>query len=172
MSIHDPVSGEVAVAEEGEAIYWRGQKWHFGYNFGRQETLILDWAAPAERAADVPEVKYPERSLTCKRSAGGRYELLGRWPAERPAVRETAWRDGGMITVGRQDCLHLIHGDDQPSLVSLFVSTPVITCGVIDLLPGHMAESKRAIRATKSSLPPGPARRVLAGHLRLVRASA
>ena len=142
LTMHDPVSGEVAVAEEGEAVYWSGQKWHFGYNFGRRETLILDWAAPAERAADVPEVEVSRKKPDLQEIAGGRYELLGRWPAERRDVQKTAWREGGMVAVGRQDCLHLIHGDDKPTLVSLFVSTPVITCGVIDLLPGHMAESE------------------------------
>lgn len=142
LAIHDPVSGEVAVANEGEAIYWSGKKWHFGYNFGQRETLVLDWAAPPERAVDVPEVEMSKQKPDLAEPVGGRYDLLDRWPAERPRVETTAWQGGGMVTVRRQDCLHLIAGNNKPTLVSLFISTPVITGGVIDLLPGHMAEAE------------------------------
>jgi mannose-6-phosphate isomerase-like protein (cupin superfamily) len=142
LAIHDPESGEVAVAAEGEAIYWRGNKWHFGYNFGQRETLVLDWAAPSERAANVPEIEASLKKPDLPQIVGGQYELLGKWPMEHHQSREVAWREGGMITIGRKDCLHLIWGDEKPTLVSLFISTPVITGGVIDLRPGHMAESE------------------------------
>jgi quercetin dioxygenase-like cupin family protein len=140
LAIHDPASGEVAVATEGEAIYWNGKKWHFGYNFGQQETLVLDWAAPPERAASMPEVEMSRKKPDLTETAGGQYELLGKWPAELPRTRQVAWRDGGMITIQRRDCLHLIAGDKKPALISLFVSTPVITAGIIDLLPGQVVE--------------------------------
>jgi gentisate 1,2-dioxygenase len=142
LAIHDPGSGEVAVASEGEAIYWRGNKWHFGYNFGQRETLVLDWAAPRERAGNVPEIEVSRKKPDLPEIVGGQYELLGQWPMERNRVQDTAWREGGMVTIGREHCLHLISGAEKPTLVSLFVSTPVITAGVIDLRPGHMAEGE------------------------------
>ena len=140
LAIHDPESGEVAVATEGEAIFWSGLKWHFGYNFGQKETLVLDWYAPPERAADIPEVEASAKKPGLSQVVNGRHELLGRWPVERDRVQEAAWREGGMITIRRRDALHMIHGEKQPILVSLYVSTQVISAGVIDLLPGVMAE--------------------------------
>ena len=72
LSIHDPVSGEVAVANEGEAIFWRGHKWHFGYNFGPRETLILDVWAPGGFPIDVPEVELAKQKPNLEKVVNGR----------------------------------------------------------------------------------------------------
>lgn len=140
LAIHDPSSGEVAVAHQGEAIYWSGIRWHFGYNFGKDETLVLDWYAPPERAAEIPEIVASVKKEDLAQEINGRYELLGKWPAERPSVQAAAWREGGVITIRREDCLHMILGSEAPALVSLFVSSEVITTGIMDLLPGRMTE--------------------------------
>jgi mannose-6-phosphate isomerase-like protein (cupin superfamily) len=142
LAIHDPGNGEVAVAQEGEAIYWSGLRWHFGYNFGERETLVLDWYAPPERAASIPEIVASEKKEDLAQEINGRYELLGKWPAERPSVQSTAWREGGVITIRREDCLHMILGSETPALVSLFVSSEVITTGIMDLLPGRMTDAE------------------------------
>jgi quercetin dioxygenase-like cupin family protein len=142
LTIQDPATGEVAVADEGEAIYWSGAKYHFGYNFGGRETLVLDWYAPPERPPDVPEATVSPLKPDLAQELGGRYELLGQWPAQRLPVQTAAWRDGGVVTIRRQDCLHLILGSDNPALVSLFVSSPVLTAGIMDLLPGRSTEAE------------------------------
>lgn len=142
LAIHDPQSGEVAVAGEGEAIFWQGNKWHFGYNFGSRETLILEGVAPPERSADTPEIEMSLEKPDLAQLVNGRYELLGKWPAERPRARDAAWREGGMVRIGRQECLHLICGEKTPLLVSLFVSTEVLTAGHLEILPGKMGDSE------------------------------
>jgi len=142
LAIHDPVSGEVAVAAEGEAIYWRGNKWHFGYNFGSREALILDVWAPGGFPLDVAEVELSKEKPDLEKVVNGRYELLGRWPLVRQEVEEKAWREGGMITLRRADWLPLIVGEKNPILVSLLVSTDEITGGYVELLPGVMAEGE------------------------------
>lgn len=140
LAIHDPESGEVAVADEGEAIYWSGEKYHFGYNFGQRETLVLDLFAPQERPIDVPEIEVSVTKPDLEKIVNGRYELLGKWPMERRVVEAAALRDGGMVTLRRSDALHMIQGDANPILVSILVSSEVITAGVIDLLPAHSSE--------------------------------
>lgn len=140
LTIHDPESGEVAVAGPGEAVYWHGAKWHFGYNFGQEETKVLDWYAPAERAAHIPEVEFGKTKPELKSVANGRYGLLGQWPAKAPEERTRLLREGGMVTLGRRDALHLIHGDRVSTQVSLYISTDVLTAGVMDLLPGVWSE--------------------------------
>ena len=140
LTIHDPESGEVAQAVAGEAIYWRGAKWHFGYNFSQQETVVLDWYAPQERPPTVPEVEFGKTKPALKSIKNGRYELIGNWPAAMLAERRKALAEGGLVTIGRRDALHLIHGDERPIVESLYISTDQITAGVVDLMPGTKAD--------------------------------
>ena len=142
LTIHDPKSGEVARAGTGEAIYWRGAKWHFGYNFSQQETLVLDWYAPQERAPDVPEVEVSAKKPELGEVVNGRYGLLGQWPAAMRSTEQQLLQEGGMITLRRQDALRIISGTRSPVLNSLYISTDALTAGVIELLPGVMAEGE------------------------------
>jgi gentisate 1,2-dioxygenase len=137
--IHDPEHGDVAVANEGDAIFWTGNKWHFGYNFGQRETLILEAVAPP-RSPDLTEIETSLKKPDLPAVVNGRYDLLGKWPAVRPEVEAQKWREGGILTIRREDCLHLIAGEENSILVSLFVSTEEVTAGTIDLLPGKMSD--------------------------------
>lgn len=139
LAIHNPENGNVAVANEGEAIFWKGNKWHFGYNFGQRETLVLEGVAPV-RSPDVTEIELSLKKPDLPEIVNGRYDLLGKWPAEREKVETTKWREGDMVTIRRADCLHLIMGEENPILVSLFVSTGEVTSGYIELLPGKMSD--------------------------------
>jgi quercetin dioxygenase-like cupin family protein len=140
LAIHDPERGDIAVAGPREAIYWKGAKWHFGYNFGLTETLVLDWYAPPERAPHVSELEFGRTKPELKSVVNGRYELLGQWPAALPETRDRLLREGGVVTIGRRDALHLIAGDERPTLVSLYISADVITAGTVELLPGTRTE--------------------------------
>lgn len=112
LAIHDPETGDVAVANEGEAIFWRGEKWHFGYNFGPSESLILEGVAPPERGVDVPEVVFSEQKPDLGQVVSGRYDLLGKWPEDRPRARETT-----LLMKSRSMAW------ERPILKSLFAST-------------------------------------------------
>ena len=142
LAIHDPEHGDIAVADAGEAIYWTGAKWHFGYNFGQTETIVLDWYAPQERAAHVPEIEFGKTKPELTMVVNGRYDLIGRWPAAKTETREKLLREGGVVTLTRRDGLHFVSGDRMPMLTSLFVSTEVLTAGVIELRPGTKSEAE------------------------------
>jgi quercetin dioxygenase-like cupin family protein len=144
LTIHDPETGDVAVARAGDGIYWRGNKWHFGYNFGSRETVVLDWGVPAEptRPGVETEVQLSALKPDLERVVNGRYDLLGKWPMELPRVRDEARREGRPVTIRREDCLNLILGEKTSVLVSLYVSSEAITAGSITLLPGQMAEAE------------------------------
>ncbi len=137
--IHDPESGEVAMANEGEAIYWHGNKWHFGYNFGEREALILEGCVPV---LTEPEIIISPQQPDLAGIVNGRYDLLGKWPCELFNTQETAVRDGGLFTVKRENCLRLIAGTKVPTLVSLFVSTDMMTAGYIELGVGKRADAE------------------------------
>jgi mannose-6-phosphate isomerase-like protein (cupin superfamily) len=140
LAIHDPERGEVAVARAGEAIHWRGAKWHFGYNFGAGETLVLDWYAPQERPPGVSEVEFGKGKPSLEHVVDGRFDLLGRWPAALPETRDALLRDGGMVTLGAGEALHLIAGNESPTLVSLYISTDRLTAGTVQLRGGQRAD--------------------------------
>ncbi|MFA4964613.1 MAG: cupin domain-containing protein [Thermoleophilia bacterium] len=140
LAIHDPETGEVAVAAAGEAITWRGARYHFGYNPGSDETVVLDWYAPQERAPEVPEAAISPGKRDLREVRGGRYELLGRWPDVRPDARRAAHVEAGLVTVSERDALRVIHGQQRPLLVSILASSDVLTAGTFTLRPGFMSE--------------------------------
>jgi quercetin dioxygenase-like cupin family protein len=143
LAIHDPERGDIAVAETGEAIYWRGARWHFGYNFGETETVVLDWYAPQERAPTVPEIEFGKTKPELASVVNGRYDLIGRWPAATTETRDTLLKEGGIVTLARRDALHLVSGGRVPVLTSLFVSSDEMTAGVVELRPGTKTEPER-----------------------------
>jgi mannose-6-phosphate isomerase-like protein (cupin superfamily) len=140
LAIRDPESGEVAVARAGEAITWRGQRYHFGYNFGASETVVLDWYAPQERPPDVPELAVSAAKRELAELRPGRLDLLGSWPDARPRTRRASSEQGGVICVSEADALHLVHGEQQPLLVSVMASSPDLTAGVLTVPAGSIGE--------------------------------
>ncbi len=86
LAIHDPESGDVAVASQGMAVTWRGARYHFGYNAGHDEVIVLDWFAPPDRGLDTPEIATMPAKRELGEIVGGRYDLLGEWPDCRPDV--------------------------------------------------------------------------------------
>lgn len=133
LTIQDPDTGDVAVARPGEAIFWRGAKWHFGFNFGTVETVVLDWYAPQERRPDVPEVVFGETKPDLGEIANARRDLLGAWPAALPDERDRRLRDGAVVTLTENDALHVLQGEISQARESLFVSTDQLTAGSLTL---------------------------------------
>jgi quercetin dioxygenase-like cupin family protein len=140
LAIHDPESGEVAVAGPGEGVTWRGERYHYGYNAGDDEVIVLDWFAPAERPPEAPEVEYSPGKRDVSAVVGGRYELLGSWPDARAAELRRREEEGGMVTVGPQNALHLVHGTARPLLVSILTSSRDLTGGTFTLHAGSHCE--------------------------------
>lgn len=131
-ALHDPESGHVAVASAGEAVTWRGDQFHFGYNVGPDEAVLLDFFTPQGRPEQTADADWAARKRPLARTVGGRYDLLTRWPAER-AVWEAERRAGAPMTVRVPDALPVIEGTDPPRLVSILSSTPGLTVGTFAL---------------------------------------
>lgn len=140
LTIHDPETGDVAVAHKGEAVYWRGNKYHFGYNFGSDELLVLDWYAPQERAATVPEIEASVKKRELASYAEGRTDLLGVWPTAALKDLQERYAEGGMVTVSEATSLRFIQGEKTPVLVNIFASTEALTGGTFKLRPAAMSD--------------------------------
>ncbi|MBX6323270.1 MAG: cupin domain-containing protein [Rhodospirillaceae bacterium] len=140
LTIQDPETGDIAVARAGEAVYWRGARFHFGYNFGGEETLVLDWYAPQERAPSVPEIETSLKKRDPRAYCAGRHDLLGNWPTGALSDLQARLAEGRVVTLRREAALHFIHGKAQPILMNLYVSTKELTAGTFDLQPATMGE--------------------------------
>ena len=142
IAVQDPETGEIAVARAGEAVHWRGAKWHFGYNFKADECVVLDWYAPQERPPNVSELEFGATKPKFGAGKAGCSELIGRWPDGLAAAKAEAQSKGGMITATIRDALRFVHGDTHPTMESLFVSTKELTAGTVDLMPGARSDNR------------------------------
>ena len=143
LAIHDPEGGQVSIAGAEEAITWRGSRYHFGYNFGDEETVVLDWFAPPDRPVDVPEVSVSSSKRELGEFKGGCYELLGAWPDRRPNSRQEAFENGDIVTVGPDEALNLIHGTRKPMHVSILASSDLLTGGTFRLRATETSEPEQ-----------------------------
>jgi mannose-6-phosphate isomerase-like protein (cupin superfamily) len=142
LTIQDPETGDVAVARPGEAIYWQGAKYHFGYNFSFEETFVLDWYAPQERPANIPEIATSGQKRKLEKQLGARSDLLGKWPHAAAADRSMRQGQGRVATIYRADALPIIHGDKNPVRFDIMASSHNLTAGVFDLRPSVMSDSE------------------------------
>jgi quercetin dioxygenase-like cupin family protein len=142
LAIKDPETGETAVAHAGEAVHFRGARWHFGYNFTADECVVLDWYGPQERPPHVTELEFGVTKPKFHTEKPGRSELLGKWPDALATVRAEAATAGGMVTVTKRDALPFIYGDHNPVLEMLFVSTKELTAGTVDLMAGARSDDR------------------------------
>jgi quercetin dioxygenase-like cupin family protein len=142
LAVKDPETGETAVARAGEAVHFRGPRWHFGYNFTADECVVLDWYAPQERPPHVSELEFGATKPILRTEKPGRSDLLGTWPAVLASARAEAATTGGMITVTKRDALPFIHGNENPVLELLFVSTKELTAGTVDLMAGARSDDR------------------------------
>jgi quercetin dioxygenase-like cupin family protein/oxalate decarboxylase/phosphoglucose isomerase-like protein (cupin superfamily) len=139
LAIHDPESGEVAVARAGQAVTWQGARYHFGYNVGDDDIVVLDWFAPRERLLDVPETELAAEKPSLGEVRGGRYELLGSWPDRRAETLVA----GGLTTADADTALHLVHGTRRPLLVSVLSSSEHLTAGTFTLRGSTKSEPEQ-----------------------------
>lgn len=143
LAIQDPESGEIAIATPGQAVSWRGLRYHFGYNVGDEEVIVLDWFAPNERAPEASELEYSPSKREVGRVRAGRVELLGNWPDQSIDELERRLNSGGPVTVRPETALHLIHGDRNPRLVSILASSPEMTAGSFAIRGGTHSDAER-----------------------------
>ena len=124
---HNPETGEVFQAREGEGLYFGPNSWWYGYNFTENEIRVIEF---------IYHEGTGETKTTQLNVKGGRYDLLEKWPA---AAAEIHARDT-MKIIRSGDMLHVIEGEKTPTLVSFFSGIGGLTAGTISLLPGKMKE--------------------------------
>lgn len=133
LALCNPETGEVHRVLPGESVAFGPDTWHYGFSVGEDSLRVIEAIAPppltgstqayARTKPDLEQVRY------------GRDDLLGAWPKELERARSEA-----TLTVIRDpDVLWRLEGQ-QPMLVGILKSTPRITVGILQLLPGQRSD--------------------------------
>ena len=128
-TIHNPTTGEIRVAKEGQAVSFGRMSWHYGYNFGDRELRVIEWLSfSPDRVAEPTTGTRPERELEMDPG------LVGRFPEH---------RDQGANRVDLVDEAHSLRailGSERQLLASILASTPMLTVAVVELPGAHRSD--------------------------------
>ena len=132
----NPKTGEVHVAEAGQALFFRKESWHHGFNCGTDEVRILEYLAPPGPAGGTHSYADAQPMLPFEDVRYAQNQFLGRWPmaAAEAAAAFTQQR------ITTDDLLWRFEGVKHPMLVGIYVSTENLTVGRAQLLPGKVSE--------------------------------
>jgi len=124
LALANPETGEVRVAEAGEAILFRRDTWHHIFAQSTRQLRVLEFFAPPPSTGTSR--KYAQQQPYLETSTYADDSLLGQWPPpERPIS------------------LHLRRAEDRTwrregdALVGLLCSTEHLTVATLSLLPGQ-----------------------------------
>lgn len=137
----NPETGEVQRARPGEAIFFRRDTWHHGFNYGAQPLRVLEFFAPpplkgtsgayARTKTNLTELKYAQDELIGNFNP---LELARRSETPNQLYRPT------LKLLREDDVLWRLEGKESQVLVGILFSTEHLTVGRIDLLPGQNSE--------------------------------
>lgn len=136
-ALANPETGEVLRMGPGEAAWFGPDTWHHGFVLGDTEATVLEFFAPPPAAGMSQDYARTRPYLRTWRYA--RDDQLRRWPPEAAATSE----DGAT--------LHPILPEDTwwrlesggALLVGIWLSTPRLTVGTGELLPGRTTDARQ-----------------------------
>jgi hypothetical protein len=128
-ALANPETGEVLRLDAGEAAWFGPDTWHHGYVVGDTEAKVLEYFAPPPAAGMSQDYARTRPYLHRWRYTDD--EALGAWPSSAEGDGET------LHPVVPADVLWRLEGASQELLVGLMLSTPKLTVGTGELLPGR-----------------------------------
>jgi mannose-6-phosphate isomerase-like protein (cupin superfamily) len=130
----NPQTGEVQVAEQGEAVFFRRDTWHHGFNIGTTPLRVLEFFAPPPSTGTSGA--YARTRPYVDRPKYEQDEWLGRLPMDAAEMRA-----GHSMRVLRDaDLAWRLEGRTQSVLVGLYAATEHLTVGRMMLLPGQRSD--------------------------------
>jgi quercetin dioxygenase-like cupin family protein len=120
----NPETGEVRVAEVGEAVLFRRDTWHHIFSHGVDQLRVLEFFAPPPSTGTSRKYAQTRPPLEEVRHAND--DLLGQWPPELPEP-----------TLHHRTASDILWRRDGDALVGITVSTEHLTVGTLSLLPGQ-----------------------------------
>jgi mannose-6-phosphate isomerase-like protein (cupin superfamily) len=129
----NPVTGEVLVANPGEALFFRKDTWHYQWNYSNTQLRMLEFFQPPPKSGTGGAYARSQPPLTGSPKQG-EDQLLGNWPMAADIERaRTAWviRDDTMLWRMEGN----VRGREL--LVGIMASTEHLTAGKIRFLGGQ-----------------------------------
>jgi quercetin dioxygenase-like cupin family protein len=120
----NPETGEVRVAEAGEAVLFRRDTWHHIFSHGLDQLRVLEFFAPPPSTGTSR--RYAQTRPLLERVVHANDALLGSWPLAPPEP-----------TLHHRTSRDLLWRRDGDALVGIVVSTEHLTVGTLSLLPGQ-----------------------------------
>jgi len=133
----NPQTGEVQRAQAGEAIFFRRDTWHHGFNYGSEPLRVLEFFAPPPMQGTSGAYARTKENLT--EVTYGQDLLMGSW---NPLATRAAEASQTLRMLRPQDVLWRMEGKANPTLVGILASTEHLTVGKIDLEPGQKSEAQ------------------------------
>lgn len=163
LALSNPQTGEVHRAERGEAVFFRRDTWHHGFNVSPEPLRVLELFAPPPLQG--ASSAYAQTKPMLKEVSYTQDRWLGRWPEARPEAE----KGFTMRVLADREILWRLEGRERQVLVGILASTEQLTAGKIHLLPGqqsevhthggdefiYLTEGALAVRASDSQAKPG-----------------
>lgn len=134
--LNNPETGEAHRVLPGEAIFFRRDTWHHGFNYSSDPLHVLEFFAPPPSQGTSGAYARTRPNLTVPRS------FQDEWLGHLPMALHQAREKFTMNTIRDSDLLWRLEGK-KPILVGILVSTEHLTVGKIQLLPGQHSDIQR-----------------------------
>ncbi len=126
----NPETGEMQVARTGEALFFRKDTWHHGFNLGDEPVRVLEYfAPPPSQGTSGPYARTKELITDNRYLQDG---MMGRFPMEATAERASRtihpMRDG--------DLLWSLDRETQGAFTGFYCATEHLTVGRTSILTG------------------------------------
>jgi quercetin dioxygenase-like cupin family protein len=131
--MNNPATGEVQRARAGEAVFFRGDTWHHGLNYGEEAVRILEFIAPGPLSGNTQAYARTKPNLTTINTSDERW--VRRWPMARAEARASAT----LQLLDEGDVLWQLHGEERV-LFGVRVSTDRMTVASVHLRPGQRSD--------------------------------
>jgi quercetin dioxygenase-like cupin family protein len=130
----NPEHGEVHRVHAGEAVFFRRDTWHHGFNYGSEPLRVLEFFAPPPSQGTSSAYAKTKPNLTEFHYTQKKW--IGNWP-----MASSEGNGGFKIKVIRDsDMLWRMEGQSKHLLTGLLASTDQLTVGKLFLLPGQESE--------------------------------
>jgi quercetin dioxygenase-like cupin family protein len=131
----NPETGEVHRLSRGEALVFGRDTWHHGFAHGTETLKVLEFFAPPP--ATGSSQPYARTRPYLSEPTYVQDAWLERWP---DAAAEAA-AGYTQRSIRSDQVLWRLEGEVDPLLVGIYLSTPQLTAGSFELLPGQQTDA-------------------------------
>jgi quercetin dioxygenase-like cupin family protein len=130
----NPETGEVHRVEPGESVWFGPDTWHHGISQGTETLRVLEFFAPP------PATGSSQPYANTKPYLSEPTYVQDDWLAAWPEAAERARKGHTQHVLRAPDVLWRLEGSEHELLVGILLSTPRVTCGIVEVLPGRRSD--------------------------------